>query len=87
MPMHPTRFISALLLLFTLEVLVAPTAAEAQRAGKVPRIGVLAVGLTPFFADFHQGLRELGYVEGDNLVVEYRLSDGKVDRLPELARR
>ena len=59
--------------------------AEAQQLAKVPRIGVLtptfAVGLEPF----RQGLRDLGYVEGKNVAIEYRFAKGKLDRLPALA--
>src|SRR5918995_6597256 len=60
-----------------------------QQAGKVPRIGFL--GLTtpsdrPSLLDaFRQGLRELGWVEGQNIVIDYRYAEGRVDRLPDLA--
>lgn len=67
--------------------LAQPT--HAQRSGKVHRIGVLsAVGAASFSdnADaLRQGLRDLGYVEGKNLTIEYRYADGKIDRLTELA--
>jgi ABC-type uncharacterized transport system substrate-binding protein len=69
-------------------VLAAPLAAEAQQAAKVPRIGYLAVNLaaTPHLPEaFRQGLRDLGYVEGRNLVIEYRDAEGKLERLPALA--
>lgn len=65
--------------------------AEAQQlVGKVPRIGILVNG-TPsshkFMIDeFQQGLRDLGYVEGKHLLLEVRYAEGKLDRLPELAR-
>ena len=63
--------------------------AQAQQTGKVPRIGFLgaasASALTGQLDAFRQGLRELGYIEGKNIVVEYRYADGKVDRVPELA--
>jgi putative ABC transport system substrate-binding protein len=65
-----------------------PIAAEAQQAAKVARIGFLALSLTAApHADeaFRQGLRELGYVEGSNLVIEYRDAEGKFERLPALA--
>jgi putative ABC transport system substrate-binding protein len=71
--------------------LVAPLAAEAQQAGKVARIGYLVTGSlespeTRVGLDaFRQGLRERGYVEGQNIVIEYRSADGKIDRLPGLA--
>src|SRR5262245_35705365 len=67
-----------------------PLAARAQQqAGRVPRIGFL--GLTspsdrPSLLDaFRQGLRELGWVEGQNIVIDYRYAEGRVDRLPDLA--
>jgi putative ABC transport system substrate-binding protein len=61
--------------------------AEAQRVGRVPRIGFLSPGgaaAAPNEA-FRQGLRELGYVEGQNLIVEYRWGEGDAARLPALA--
>jgi ABC-type uncharacterized transport system substrate-binding protein len=63
-----------------------PFAAEAQSV-KVPRIGVLRVGtpVDPNVDAFRQGLRELGYVERQNIVVEYRGAEGKADRLRDLA--
>jgi putative ABC transport system substrate-binding protein len=61
--------------------------AEAQQPKKVPRIGYLTGG--GLSADrtepFRQGLRELGYVEGKNIVIEWRYAEGKFDRLPDLA--
>ena len=67
----------------------APLATEAQQAGKVYRIGVLdVVGVASNEANlsaFRQGLRELGYVEGQNLVIEYRSADGRAERFPDLA--
>jgi len=63
--------------------------AEAQHAKKVPRIGYLS-GTSPSANSarveaFRKGLHELGYVEGKNIVIEYRYAEGKLDRLPELA--
>jgi putative ABC transport system substrate-binding protein len=70
-------------------LLAAPFAAEAQQAGKVYRIGYLTGGLStdsPVLREaFRQGLRELGWVEGQNVVIEYRFAEGRYDRLPELA--
>jgi len=68
-------------------VLATPHAAEAQQAGKVPVIGYLIErsGPTAFDEAFRLGLRELGYSEGRNVVVEYRWADGKAERLPALA--
>ena len=60
--------------------------AEAQQAKKVPRIGFLATVLPSTILDrveaFREGLRELGYVEGKNIVIEWRYGEGKEDRLP-----
>ncbi len=59
-----------------------------QQAAKVPRIGFLAVGSregrTFMIEGFLQGLREHGYVEGQNIIIEYRFSEDRNDRLPEL---
>jgi putative ABC transport system substrate-binding protein len=60
--------------------------AHGQQPAKVPRIGYLAGIESPArVAAFRQGLRELGYLEGKNIVIEYRSAQGKLDRLPELA--
>ena len=68
-------------------LLAAPLAAEAQEAGKVARIGVLNSGSppAPFVESFKQGLRELGYVDGRNVSIEYRWAEGRDERLPGLA--
>ena len=62
--------------------------AEAQQPGKVPRIGFLASASPSVVSGrieaFQQGLRELGYVEGKNIVIESRYAEGKLDRLPAL---
>src|SRR5882724_8442246 len=74
-------FLTALLLAFSLP-------AEAQQQ-KVPRIGFISTASLSSLASrldaFRQGLRELGYVEGKNLAIEYRSAAGNIDRLPELA--
>jgi len=66
-----------------------PLAARAQQAGKPPTIGFLgsisATGIAKQLAGFQQGLRDLGYVEGTNLIVEYRWAEGNYARLPDLA--
>ena len=70
-------------------LLAAPLAAEAQQAAKIARIGYLSPNLaaSPHLPEaFRQGLRDLGYVEGRNLVIEYRDAEGKgIERFPALA--
>jgi putative ABC transport system substrate-binding protein len=78
-----------LLWLVTTNSLITVGIAEAQQSTKVPRVGILelaspAASVSQFKA-FQQGLHELGYVEGKNIILEYRYADGKLDRLPELA--
>ena len=81
--MHATTFIAVLIVLLALAVLVVPLAAEAQEAGKVARIGMLRLGSPPdpLLEAFKQGLRELGYVEGRNIGIEYRWAEGRDERL------
>ena len=73
----------------TVGVLAAPLAAEAQAPAKVPRIGFLSARPptdNPYFIEsFRQGLRELGYVEGQNIAIEYRFAEGRPERLRALA--
>ena len=69
-------------------LLTMPLAAEAQQAAKVARIGYLSIdvaGSVHLREAFLQGLRDLGYVEGRNVVIEYRDAGGKPERLPALA--
>lgn len=71
-------------------LLCAPlTAAEAQQPKKVPRIGYLsgidAATHSTRVEPFRQALRELGYIEGQNIAIEYRYAEGELDRLPDLA--
>jgi putative tryptophan/tyrosine transport system substrate-binding protein len=64
-----------------------PLAARAQQS-KVARIGALFIGLADaqsFKKEFQDGMRELGYVEGQNIAYEFRSAEGRLDRLPELA--
>jgi putative ABC transport system substrate-binding protein len=70
-------------------LLAAPLAAEAQQAAKMARIGYLspnpATANTRLFEAFRQGLRDLGYVEGRNLLIEFRSAEGKSEQLQALA--
>ena len=77
-----------LAIILALSLALVPIACEAQQATKVARIGYLSFSLaaTPHIEEaFRQGLRDLGYVEGRNLVIEYRSAEGKPDRLAVLA--
>ncbi len=63
-----------------------PVSTEAQEAARVARIGFLAADRMPAaYQSFLQGLRDHGYVEGRNVVIEYRSAEGKIERLPALA--
>ncbi|HEX9446291.1 MAG TPA: ABC transporter substrate-binding protein [Candidatus Binatia bacterium] len=71
-------------------VLLAPgVPVGAQQPGKIPRVGLLNSNVAEAFRtrteSFRQGLRELGYIEGRNILIDYRYADGKVDRLAALA--
>ena len=73
-------------LALALALFAAPLCAEAQPAGKVARLGVLLLGAAdPNLDAFRQGLRELGHIEGQNLVIEYRTAEGNAGRLADLA--
>src|SRR5438477_6845135 len=79
-------------LAFTITLLLgglfSPSAADAQQAAKVARVGYLAFNraASPHLTEaFRQGLRDLGYVEGRNVVIEYRDAEGKAERFPALA--
>jgi putative ABC transport system substrate-binding protein len=79
----------------TLGLLIAPLAAAARPPGKISHIGVLSALFppvdpegpqrSPFWHPFWQGMRELGWMEGQNLVIEYRWAEGRFERLPALA--
>ncbi len=88
--MKRTVLLLSIFLLAT-SMLASVHLAEAQKAGKVYRIGFLDLRLRstttdPRFIALRQGLRELGYVEGQNLVLEYRSAKGKRKRSPESRR-
>jgi len=69
-------------------ILVAPFTADAQQAAKVPRIGFLGNSTAALEANlvgpFREGLRDLGYVEGRNVLIEYRWAEGRYERFPAL---
>ena len=72
----------------TLGMLAAPLAVQAQpQPGKIARIGYVTLRSGPSFLEeaFRQGLRDLGYVEGHNIAIEYRWADWQLDRVSELA--
>src|SRR5215813_11328849 len=79
----PLRFLVVLLLV------ALCTSVEAQQQKKIPRIGFLSATSPSTISArtdaFRQGLRDLGYVEGKNIVIEWRYAEGKMDRLPDLA--
>lgn len=85
----PGRRIGATLGAAALLAALASFPAEAQTAGKAYRIGYLSSGSAAQSAHsreaFAQGLRELGWIEGRNIVIEYRFAEGRFERLPELA--
>jgi putative ABC transport system substrate-binding protein len=101
MPSSGTRFTSlargapvkartvALVLIRLIALTILLATAEAQQGGKVARIGILAApsaaSLSARVEAFRKGLREHGYVEGKNILFEYRYAEGKLDRLPDLA--
>ena len=80
-----------LLIAFSASALAAPFGALAQQQGRVWRVGFLASFGRPasldssYLSGFVRGMRDLGYVEGKNLLVEWRFGDSKPERLPELA--
>jgi putative ABC transport system substrate-binding protein len=78
-----------LVCLLSTALLLTGAFAEAQQVRKVARIGFLDVNFPSTNADryeaFRRGLRELGYVEGENIVIDHRYAEGKLDHVPELA--
>jgi len=77
-----------LIVALALGLLAAPLAASAQQPAKVPRIGFLGTSSPSLEAHlveaFRQKLRDLGYIEGQNIAIEYRWAEGQDDRLPDL---
>jgi putative ABC transport system substrate-binding protein len=80
-----TRFHAALAAALVVVVAVHPLAIEAQQVGKVWRIGFISVAYMRIEDVFFRHLKDLGYVEGQNLVVERRYSEGRAERFPEFA--
>jgi putative tryptophan/tyrosine transport system substrate-binding protein len=64
---------------------VWPFAVRAQQSKKIPRIGVLWPNPPTTFGPMRQGLKDFGYLEGQNIAFEFRWAEGKLDQLPELA--
>src|SRR5256885_1866911 len=87
-PLNPRRQV---LIALGLSAFAVPLASFAQQQGKIWRVGFLALRHVDFidadyyYGPFRQGMRELGYVEGRNLVIEWRSAEGKAERLPDLA--
>ena len=84
------RSLCAAVFLALCSMLIAPCLpAAAQQPAKIPRIGILipasASSFSAWVEAFRQRLRELGFVEGKNIVIEYRYAEGKPERLPDLA--
>ncbi len=78
----------AWMLSIALAIVAAPPAHGAQQAGKMPRVGIVWIAtpasVAPFHEAFRQGLRDLGYVEGETIALEARFAEGMADRLPAL---
>ena len=79
--------ITKLAIVVTVLLLSAARGTEAQPAPKVPRVGVLCIAAcsSPLILAFEAGLRELGWMEGRNVILERRPADNRLDRLPEVA--
>ena len=84
MRVKPIRYAASIM---ALAILVAPLAATAQQTGKVYRLGYLSPlpGIRTLEEAFRQHLRELGYVEGQNLIIEWRFAEGRIETFPSLA--
>ena len=84
--MRAPTILATVVFLLIVAVLNLPGSVEAQAASKIPRIGVLAERSPPdpMLEALLEGLRDLGYVEGQNIVIERRYGQGTVDRYPEL---
>src|SRR5688572_29818986 len=74
-----------LIIALTLAMLTPLWAADPQKLGRMPRVGVLSPSADLFLNAFRQGLRELNYIEGRNISLEYRSAEGRANRLFDLA--
>src|SRR5439155_9498887 len=85
--METTMWLSTVAFSVILGLFLAPDPSYAQAVAKTPRIGMLTNAFDPHsgFEAFRQGLRDLGYVEGQSIALEYRFAEGKPERLPALA--
>jgi putative ABC transport system substrate-binding protein len=79
------RIAAGLIVAMTLGILTSLPAADTQQLGRMPRVGVLSPSADFFLNAFRQGLRELNYIEGRNISLEYRSAEGRADRLFDLA--
>ena len=86
----PHVLVAGVIGLLALGIVLWPVRSDAQQPVKVPRIGYLSadgrVAASHLVEAFRQGLRTLGYVEGQSVTIDYRFADGKYERLPDLAR-
>ncbi len=85
--MKPSVAAHSVILAFS--ILVAPVSSHGQQSANIPRVGYLGNSSPGLERDlvgaFRQGLQELGYAEGKNILIEYRWAEGKAERFPELA--
>jgi putative ABC transport system substrate-binding protein len=86
----PHALVAGVIGLLTLGIVLWPARSDAQQTVKGPRIGFLSAdgraAASHLVEAFRQGLRTLGYVEGESITIDYRFADGKYERLPDLAR-
>jgi putative ABC transport system substrate-binding protein len=83
--MRSIRAVLVAALAVVLAVVAQPPAPAAQQSGKVWRVGLVSVAYMQIEEAFFQQLRELGYIQGQNLLIERRYSEGRAERFPELA--
>ena len=82
---HRMRRSAVFFALLVVALVVPSSVAEARQATKIPRIGYISSGVPrPTSEAFRQGLRDLGYVEGKNIIIEWRFAQRQADRLPGL---